>query len=444
LFQRGRWEDALKEYQKALGIEPQQSGLHTSLGQTYLHSQKMPEAEKEFHAELQLDSQNEPAWLGLANVQLAGNQPTAALESLRKLWAISPEFLAVQKEFPAIELPPESVRAAIAAVEGEPAEPAKHFFLAALCVAGNEGACAGREWKSFQGDFAAWQQTLNSAAGTHTDQDPCQAHRDSPCIQALETRKHLTDSDRILLGKTCFRLQRYDLAADSLAQVEGVTKENAEASYWLARTYQAQGTEAYARLQQTFPDSWRACQLRAEGSALRGDFDDALKQFQAALQLRANEPELHEALGELYLDHHTDDAAAQSELEKALTLDPSRTRALYLLGRLYVQNKDNEKALPYLQRALRLQPDFIEANSLLGTVYVRLGQFAEAVPKLEKAAPSDHYGNVHYQLYLAHRKLGHAERAQKELVLSQNLRRSYLERDEALIMGSPQPAAEPQ
>jgi tetratricopeptide (TPR) repeat protein len=126
-----------------------------------------------------------------------------------------------------------------------------------------------------------------------------------------------------------------------------------------------------------------------------------------------------------------------------LALDPSRTRALYLLGRLYVQNKDNDKALPYLQRALRLQPDFIEANSLLGTVYVRLGQFAEAIPKLEKAAPSDHYGNVHYQLYLAYRKLGRTERAQKELALSQDLRRSYLERDEALIMGSPQPEPEP-
>ena len=182
--------------------------------------------------------------------------------------------------------------------------------------------------------------------------------------------------------------------------------------------------------------------MRAEGDALRGDLAGALKEFQSALELRPNEPELHEALGELYLDHHNDDSAAQSELEKALALDPARTRALYLLGRLYVQNKDNEKALPYLQRALRLKPDFSEANSLLGTVYVRLGQFADAVPPLEKAAPSDHYGNVHYQLYLAYRKLGRPELARKELALSQDLRRSYLERDEALIMGPRQPDQE--
>jgi tetratricopeptide (TPR) repeat protein len=142
------------------------------------------------------------------------------------------------------------------------------------------------------------------------------------------------------------------------------------------------------------------------------------------------------------MDHPADGGAAQSELEKAVALDPVRTHALYLLGRWYVQNKDNEKALPYLQRALRLQPDLVEANSLLGTVYVRMGQFADAIPKLLKAAPVDHYGNVHYQLYIAYRKLGRAELAQKELKLSEDLRRSYLERDVAIIMGSRQPESE--
>jgi tetratricopeptide (TPR) repeat protein len=81
---------------------------------------------------------------------------------------------------------------------------------------------------------------------------------------------------------------------------------------------------------------------------------------------------------------------------------------------------------------------------LLGTAYVRLGQFANAIPKLKEAAPTDHYGNVHYQLYLAYRKLGQAELAQKALARSQDLRRSSLERDQALIIGSPQLEPEPQ
>ncbi len=443
LFQRSRWEDAGKEYRKALSTEPQQRGLHTSLGQAYLHAGKLEEAETEFHLELQLDSQYELAWLGLANLQLVEGQARAALESLQKLWQISPEFLSVQREFPPFELPQESAKASISRLQNEPEGAAKHFLLAALYASTNESALSDRQWKLFQADLSAWQQATKAAAAAHADQDPCKAHRYSRCVDSLETRKHLTDSERLLLGKAHFTLQQYEPAADALAQVQGVTNENAEASYWLERTYQALGAETYARLQESFPDSWRTHQLRAEGYSLRQDFDDALKEFQAALQLRPNESELHEALGELYLVNHSDDDA-QSELERALVLDPSRTHALYLLGRLYVQNRENEKALPYLQRALQLQPDLTEASGLLGTAYVRLGQFANAVPKLEKAAPLDHYGNVHYQLYLAYRKLGQTELAQKALARSQDLRRSSLERDQALIMGSPQVESEPQ
>src|SRR5438067_5277982 len=51
-------------------------------------------------------------------------------------------------------------------------------------------------------------------------------------------------------------------------------RSNAEASYWLARTYQALGAEAYARLEESFPGSWRTHQLRADGYALRQDLED--------------------------------------------------------------------------------------------------------------------------------------------------------------------------
>jgi tetratricopeptide (TPR) repeat protein len=441
LFQRNRWDDSVKEYEKALTAEARQSGLHTSLGQAYLHAGKLEEAEAEFHLELQLDSRNELAWLGLANVQVAKGQAAAALESLGKVWEISPEFLVVQREFPSIVLA-QQAKASLSRVQDEPEGPPKHFLLAALYATTNESALSDRQWKLFQADFSAWQQAPNAAAGARADQDPCKAHSYSRCADSLKTRKHLTDSERLLLGKTHFTLQQYEAAADALAQVQGATNENAEASYWLARTYQALGAEAYARLEESSPNSWRTHQLRAEGYALRQDLDDAFKEFHAALQLRPNEAELHEALGELYLVNHTDEKA-QSELERALALDPSRTHALYLLGRLYVQKRDNQKALSYLQRALRLQPDLAEASSLLGTAYVRLGQFANAIPKLKKAAPTDHYGNVHYQLYLAYRKLGQAELARQALARSQDLRRSSLEHDQALIMGSPQPEPEP-
>jgi tetratricopeptide (TPR) repeat protein len=378
----------------------------------------------------------------LANLQLARGQATAALQSLGKVWEISPEFLVLQREFLSIELA-ERAKASLPGVQDEPEGAAKHFLLAALYAATNESTLSDRQWKLLQADLSQWQQAPKAVAGARADQDPCKARRYSRCVDSLQTKKHLTDSERQRLGKTHFTLQQYEAAADALAQVQGTAEENAEASYWLERTYQALGAEAYARLQESFPDSWRTHQLRAEGYALRQDVDDAVKEYQVALHLRPNESALHDALGEFYLNNHTDEDA-QRELERALALDPSRTHALYLLGSLYVQKRDNEKAASYLERALRLQPDLAEANGLLGTAYVRLGQFANAIPKLEKAAPLDHYGNVHYQLFLAYRKLGQAELAQKALARSQDLRRSSLERDQALIMGSPQPETEPQ
>ena len=443
LLQRNRWEDALKEYQKALTADPRQSGLHTSLGQTYLHAGRLEEAEKEFRLELQLASSNELAWTGLANLQLVKGQATEALESLVKVWEISPEFLALERGFPSVDLTPQSAKESQSRVETEPASAAKHFLLAALYATVNENGLSDSEWKSFEADFSAWQQAPSAPGGSSGRPDPCKTHRYSRCIASLKALKHLTASERLALGKTHFTLQEYEAAADALGQVQGVTGENAEASYWLARTYQALGAAAYAQLEESLPNSWRTHQLRAEGHALRQDFDGAIKEFQAALELRPNEAELYEALGQLYLDNHSD-GDAESELERALALDPSRTHALYLLGRLYVQNRDNEKAVPYLERALLLKPDSAEASELLGTAYVRLGQFANAIPKLEKAAPFDHYGNVHYQLYLAYHKLGRSELAQKALARSQDLRRSSLERDQALILGAPEPGPDPQ
>lgn len=432
LVQGSRWKDAAQEYRKALAIDPRQPGLHTSLGQVFLRAGKWTEAEAEFHRELGLDPNDELAWLGLAEKHLATAEAAEALESAGKVWEVSPEFLAVLREFPTVELSQEVAKALVEKLQAFPESPAKQFLLAGLYSTTGEAAEAEDRWQSLQTDLAAWQSVRHPVAGAN--QDPCQAHRYSACSDLLQARKTLTNSQRLLLGKARFALGQYERAADALAGVTGITKENAEASYWLARSYHALGAEAYARLEESFPDSWRNHQLRAEGYAFRQDLDNALREFQLALQLQPDSPELHEALGEVFLDNHSDDDA-RKELEATLMLDPSRTHALCLLGRLYVQKREDAKAVAYLQKALQLQPDFVEASGLLGTAYVRLGRFASAVPKLQQAAATDIYGNVHYQLYIAYRQLGQSELARKALARSQELRSSSLAHDQAVIMG---------
>src|SRR5579864_5858720 len=433
LFERNRWDEAAQEYRKALNIDPRQPGLHTSLGHVYLHSGKLQESEAEFRREIELDSRAELAWLGLADLALKQGQAPAGLEAVVKAWEISPEFLVLQKEFPSIELTADEARNAVIALESVSESPARHFLMASLYSLANESDRADQESKALRNELIA-STKANRAQGK---QDPCRSHQYSSCIRFLQKQGALTDSQRLMLGEAEFALRQYDSAAEILGKIKGVTKANAEASYWLSRTYQALGAQSYTRLEESFPDSWRTHQLRAEGLELRQDLDNAIKELQTAIQIQPDSAELHEALGNVYIEKHSD-ADAEKELQAALAIDSSRPRALYLLGRLYVQDGDNGKAIPNLQKALRIQPDLSEASSLLGTTYVRLGDFKDAIPYLEKAARSDHYGNVHYQLYVAYRKLGQTQLAQNALQQSQNLRRSSLEHDQALIMGSPQ------
>ena len=431
LLERDRWEDAAHEYQKALAIDPQQPGLHALIGNSFLHAQKLHNAEIEFRQELQLHPYEEQAWLGLANIQLANGQ-TSALASVDAIWRQSPEFLKAQTDFLIVNITPQNAQACISALRDRSDGPAKHFLLSALYSSINELTSSERESASFRNDLSKWRPTSHAS-----DPNPCKLHVYSQCIASLERTKPLSSTSYLTLGKAWFMLQQYQHAAENLARVHGEGNENSEASYWLERTYQALGAEAFAQLEASFPDSWRTHQLRAESYALRRDRDDAIREYQAALLLEPDEAELHEELGEFYLENRSDDDA-QRELEKAVALDPSRTKTLYLLGRLYVLDNENDKAVPYLRRALQLQPNLNEASGLLGTAYVRMGQFADAVPRLEKAASLDHFGNIHYQLFQAYRKLGQPELAQKALARSQDIRRSSLERDQALVMGSAQ------
>jgi tetratricopeptide (TPR) repeat protein len=434
LFERGRWEDAGHEYEKALAIDQSQPGLHTLLGECYLHLGKLEEAEAEFRHELQLDSRYERAWLGMASLQLTRGEAGEALASVGKVWQSSPEFLSGHPEFPSTELRKETAQTCISNLADRPDEPAKYFLLSALYAAINDNAGSERESQSFQGELSKWQRASQSSMQTRPDPNSCKLHLNSRCIALIEKTRPLTSPAYLKLGRAYFALRQYDHAAEDFSKVHDDKEAKSEASYWLERTYQALGAESYAQLETSFPDSWRTHQLRAEDYALRRDRDDAIKEYQAALELRPDEAELHEALGEFYLDSHSDQDA-HPELEKAVALDPSRPKTLYLLGSLYVMDNENDKAVPFLRRALQLQPNLNEASGLLGTAYVRLGQFADAVPRLEKAASLDHYGNIHYQLYMAYRKLGENELAQKALARSQDIRKSSLERDQALIMG---------
>jgi len=148
--------------------------LHTLLGQTYLHAGKLQEAETEFHQELQLDSQNEPAWLGLANMQVAKGQSTAALDPSEKFGRSLLNFWLCNGSFRQSNSPRSRPRSSYRACKMNLKRRPKHFLSAALLVAANDSVPANPQWKLFQADFAAVAQADAPAKGA-ADQYPCKA-----------------------------------------------------------------------------------------------------------------------------------------------------------------------------------------------------------------------------------------------------------------------------
>jgi tetratricopeptide (TPR) repeat protein len=416
-----QWGDALLLYRKALAADPNQPELHASLGAMYLRLGKLLEAENEFRSDLWLDPDDEQALLGLAEVQLATGVPRKALENLTRIVEIYPPFLDARTDFPSTDLGRERALKMAEELEALPDVPSKHFLLASLYRVASETGKSRTQWDTWQRDF----MTNTTAAGADTRRlaRPCQSHQYAACVSRLQSDKQLDPSERVLLSKALLSLGEFEAAANNLAIALLSDRRNLEATYRLAWAYQKLANDCFDRLVREFPDSWRTHEFLAMSHQLRYLDDDAIKEFQLAERLHPDDPELHQKLGEVLYTKKSY-AQAEEELRRAIQLDPGHARSLYLLGRVYLERHEARESVPYFEAALRSNAGLLEARAALGQAYIRLGEDDRAVKELERAASIDAYGDLHYLLYVAYRKLGKSDLAQQALVRSQELRKT--------------------
>jgi tetratricopeptide (TPR) repeat protein len=83
---------------------------------------------------------------------------------------------------------------------------------------------------------------------------------------------------------------------------------------------------------------------------------------------------------------------------------------------------DPQRAYASARRAVQADPKLLAAHGLTGRALAMQDRMAEAALELEKAAPADRDGTLHYQMFLAYRKLQQPEKAQAALRKSNELR----------------------
>lgn len=95
-----------------------------------------------------------------------------------------------------------------------------------------------------------------------------------------------------------------------------------------------------------------------------------------------------------------------------LAEDPSNVEYLKQLGSIYVQNQEDEKAIPYYEQILTFYPHYIEAMNSLGAIYRRLGRYEESIGILQRAVDEGRdAASVNYNLGFTYKEMGNFDDA---------------------------------
>jgi tetratricopeptide (TPR) repeat protein len=392
-----------------------QPGLHASFGTALLYLSYPRAAEKEFEAELSGDPESLPAQLGKAEVAALHSDWDGALAIFGHLMDVYPAALARRLEMP----PPARL------VEAWPREESK--LQPPLAE-----APAAKLWAAWLGGGGL--KLPPAASGQDRCSSPSQSRQHEPgywmveaCAAELRTdlgsRKILTENERAKLVETDYRLGDYEKARDGARALLRLSAHDPWGGYWLAKSYSALIGECFARLSDLNPDSARVHEILANYDADRQQWAPARNEYEAALRLAPELPDLHLGLGTVYW-RSGDWSRALDELKKTLDLAPGSTVAAYELGDSYIQEHQWRDALDYLPRALKDPAVERKARLDLAKAEGELGDSAAAIKDLSLLAADDHDGEVHYRLAMAYRGIGDSAKAQAALGVSEALRKT--------------------
>lgn len=241
-------------------------------------------------------------------------------------------------------------------------------------------------------------------------------------------------------GRSAFDAEQYDLAIEPFNKFILIYPEDIEATYLLARSYEAaeDGAEAlrlYLRTLELDPNRTdaltRSTQIYLDQSDTQNALimlnrltaldptnieayylsglshlelerpEDALNAFLVTVDLDPNHLDAHIQIASLYeTQGDTDSAIAQHET--IITLDPSRPDSFLHLGRLYLRRGDRDNAIRVYEPGLELEPNHPQAQYALGAIFEERGEIEKAIKHFGLA---NQYDDRHYDWHFRYARL---------------------------------------
>jgi tetratricopeptide (TPR) repeat protein len=454
LFQSGKREEALAEFQKLNKEDPSDRDLRTYLVRAYLALNRVGDAEKVLTAVLQKNKLDVDALLQRSRIYLGSRRFTDAQTDLNQVihfrsnsaeahYLLAKAYLGrgdsalEQQELgEALKVDPAYIQARIELAQALIANRAAQSALQLLDQApeaqkGIVGLVLQRNWALL---------SLGQTAEARQSVDRVLAAAKVP--EAL-----LQDSILKLLQKD------YAGARATADQTLSQAPEDTRALSVLVQSYAAQ-KQLPAALQRVRehaakqPKSAPVQQFLGQVLAANGDPAGARKAFEAAAaanpgltgpaialaEMDANEGKRDEARKRLstIMAAHPDSlpgqllwaqvefedgksAAAIDHFRKALTMNDSNMEALNGLAYLLAEAGQPDEALKYAQKAKELAPDSPAVADTLGWTYFKKGLYPLAVTNLESAIAKEGTPRRRYHLAMAYLKAGDPTRGRQTL-----------------------------
>ena len=117
----------------------------------------------------------------------------------------------------------------------------------------------------------------------------------------------------------------------------------------------------------------------------KGKIHEAIEEFKLALELNADNVNVHNSLGVCYGVQHRYDAATV-EFKKAVAIEPDEYMALYNLGLVHLLMEQEDRALEYFLGADKVNGNNFEVAFQTGKLYVERGSLEKGMPYLQRAA----------------------------------------------------------
>ena len=238
-----------------------------------------------------------------------------------------------------------------------------------------------------------------------------------PAVAAGDERR----SAEAALVRCAMQLDRIDEAVGALRTLNREFPGDPEVLSLSAHVYSDLSLRATQELMRTAPGSPQLRQLNAETLEAQGKWDDATREYRAALAKNPDLPGIHFRIGRLLLSRpggRDNPAEARAEFEAELQVNPDDALSEYVLGELDSEAGHTDTALPRFQRATKLDASFTEAWLALGQALMRLDRGPEAIAPLNTAAKQQPDNpQTHFQLANAYRMVGRTEDAARELQL---------------------------